>query len=272
MVELRRAYELAKSYRILFNLGQVAAEKHDYAAALELFGRYLKEGAGQIPEERLRAVEDELTRLRQRVGQIEVTVAAVDAEVLLDDEAVGWAPLSGPLTVNVGRRRLTIRTKDGVSDPRYVDVPGGERVQVELKQTPAARTKRLSSVPPAPPSQGRVELTTPATPHVRGADGMETGAWLAWTLTGLCAVGTVASGIVAYRWEQDLRNRRDSYPVTQQTLADQQAKVRTAGWVTDGLMAGTAVFTAVSITLTLRGSHGKSVAVSARGLTLRQTF
>ncbi|HEX7507163.1 MAG TPA: hypothetical protein VF550_10350, partial [Polyangia bacterium] len=34
MVEFRRAYELAKSYRILFNLGQVAADKHDYAAAL----------------------------------------------------------------------------------------------------------------------------------------------------------------------------------------------------------------------------------------------
>jgi len=272
MVEFRRAYELAKSYRILFNLGQVAAEKHDYATALEYFARYLKDGAGQIPEDRLRSVEEEMTRFRQRVGQLEVTVAARDAEVLVEDESVGWAPLSAPLTVNIGRRRVAIRTKEGVSDPKFVDVSGGDRVQVEFKQAPVGRTKRVSSLLSALPSQARDDLTTQAATRPRGSDGTSTGAWLAWTVTGLCAVGAVASGILAYRWEQDLRNQRNSYPVTQEALGNQQTKVRTAGWVTDGLMAGTAVFAAVSLTLTFRGSHDKSVSLSGRGLTLRQTF
>ena len=272
MVEFRRAYELAKSYRILFNLGQVAAEKHDYATALEYFARYLKDGAGQIPEDRLRSVEEEMTRFRQRVGQLEVTVAARDAEVLVEDESVGWAPLSAPLTVNIGRRRVAIRTKEGVSDPKFVDVSGGDRVQVEFKQAPVGRTKRVSSLLSALPSQARDDLTTQAATRPRGSDGTSTGAWLAWTVTGLCAVGAVASGILAYRWEQDLRNQRNSYPVTQVALGNQQTKVRTAGWVTDGLMAGTAVFAAVSLTLTFRGSHDKSVSLSGRGLTLRQTF
>jgi len=272
MVEFRHAYELAKSYRILFNLGQVAAEKHDYATALEYFGRYLKDGEGQIPEERLRSVEEEMTKFRQRVGQLEVTVAARDAEVLVDDESAGWAPLPAPLTVNIGRRRVAIRTKEGVSDPRFVEVPGGERVHIEFKQATVGRTKRVSSLSPASPSQDNIDLTAPAAPRVRESDGTSTGAWLGWTVTGLCAVGAVASGILAYRWEQDLRNQRDSYPVTQEALGNQQTKVRTAGWVTDGLMAGTAVFAAVSLTLTLRGSHDKSVSLSGRGLTLRQTF
>jgi hypothetical protein len=272
MVEFRRAYELAKSYRILFNLGQVAAERHDYAAALEFFGRYLKDGAGQIPEERLRSVEQEMAKFHLRVGQIEVTVAAKDAEVLVDDESVGWAPLSAPLTVNIGRRRVTIRTKEGVSDPKFVDVPGGERVQVELKQAPAGRTKRVSSFSPASPSQGNIDLTAPTATRARKSDELSSGAWLAWTVTGLCAAGALASGILAYRWEQDLRSQRDSYPVTRDTLANQQAKVRTAGWVTDGLLAGTAVFTALSLTLTFRGSHGHSVSFSGRELVLRQTF
>ena len=272
MVEFRRAYELAKSYRILFNLGQVAAEKHDYAAGLEFFGRYLKEGAGQIPDERLRSVEEEMAKFRQRVGQIEVTVAAKDAEVLVDDESAGWAPLAAPLTVNLGRRRVAIRTQEGVSEPKFVDVSGGERVQVEFRQAPVGRTKRVSSFSPASPSQARIDLTAPTATRVRGSDGSSSGVWLAWTMTGLCAAGAVVSGILAYRWEQDLRNQRESFPVTQQALADQQAKVRTAGWVTDGLMVGTAVFAAVSLTLTLRGSNDKSVSLSGRGLTLRQTF
>jgi DNA-binding IclR family transcriptional regulator len=101
---------------------------------------------------------------------------------------------------------------------------------------------------------------------------MGAGAWLAWTATGLCAAGAVASGLLAYRWEQNLRDQRDSYPVTQEALANQQGKVRTAGWVTDGLMAGTVAFAAISLTLTFRGSHDKSVSLSPRGLTLRQTF
>jgi hypothetical protein len=274
MVEFRRAYELAQSYRILFNLGQVAAEKHDYAAALEFFGRYLKDGAGRIPEERLRTVEEEMTKFRQRVGQIEVTVAARDAEVLVDDESAGWAPLAAPLTVNVGRRRVTIRTKEGVSDPKSVDVPSGERVQVEFKQSSVGRTKRPLSVALASPTS-QVELKTSPASRARRSDGMGTGAWLAWTVTGLCAAGAVTSGLLAYRWEQNLRDQRDSYPVTQEALANQQGKVRTAGWVTDGLVAGTAVFAAISLTLTFHsfhGSHDKSVSLSPRGLTLRQTF
>jgi len=272
MVEFRRAYELAQSYRILFNLGQVAAEKHDYAAALEFFGRYLKDGAGRIPEDRLRTVEGEMTKSRQRVGQIEVSVTVADAEVLVDDEPAGWAPLSAPLTVNVGRRRVTIRTKEGVSDPQFVDVPSGERVQVEFQQVPVRRMNRLLSVAHGPPPQGKVGLTTPATTRPRASDGMATRLWLVWTATGLCAVGAGVSGLLAYRWEQDLRNQRDSYPVTRDALANQQTKVRTAGWVTDGLLAGTAVFAAISLTLTLRGSSDKSVSFSAHGLTLQQTF
>ena len=272
MVEFRRAYELAKSYRILFNLAQVAAERHDYAAALQYFARYVKDGAGQIPPERLRSVEEDVTKFRQRVGQLEVSVAAKDAEVLVDDVSAGWAPLSGPLTVNVGRRRVTIRTKEGVSAPQFVDVPSGERVLVELKPPLAGRTKRFSSFLPTAPSQGNVDLTAPPATRARRSEEMATRVWLAWTVTGLCAAGAVASGLLAYRWEQDLRKQRNSYPVTQQTLADQQAKVRTAGWLTDGLMAGTAMFAAVSLTLTFRGSQDKSVSLSGRGLTLRQTF
>ena len=272
MVEFRRAYALAKSYRILFNLGQIAAERHDYAAALDFFGRYLRDGAGRIPEDRLRTVEQEVTKFRQRVGQLEVTVAAPDTEILVDDESVGWAPLVAPLTVNVGRRRVTIRTKEGVSTPQFVDVAGGERVQVEFNQSPTGRTKRFSSNSPTSPSRGRVDLTAPGATRTRGSEGSRTGVWLAWTVTGLCAAGAVASGILAYRWEQDLRNQRNSYPITQQALADQQAKVRTAGWLTDSLMAGTAVLAIVSLTLTFRGSHDDSLSLSGRGLTLRTTF
>jgi len=43
LVELQRAYELAPSYKILFNIGQVEMELQDYAAALQAYSRYLSD-------------------------------------------------------------------------------------------------------------------------------------------------------------------------------------------------------------------------------------
>jgi len=271
-VEFRRAYDLARSFRILFNLGQVAAEKHDYAAGLEFFRRYLKDGAGKIPEERRHTVEEEMAKFRQRVGQLDVAASGMDAEVLIDDEPMGWVSLGSPWTVNVGRRRVSIRTKDGVSAPKFVDVPGGEVVRVEFKQPSAGHAARVPAVPSSPASAELAAPTTRSRSSAAVADGKTSGPWLAWTATGLCALAAVTSGILAYRWEQDLRDQRNAYPATQNALTSQQGKVRTAGWVTDGLVAGTTVLAVISLTLTFRGSHDKSVSLSTRGLTLRQSF
>ena len=64
-----RAYELAPTYRILYNLAQVQAQRQDYVQALELFARYLGEGAAapaeaRIPDARVAEVEAEMTELR----------------------------------------------------------------------------------------------------------------------------------------------------------------------------------------------------------------
>ncbi|RYE85226.1 MAG: hypothetical protein EOO75_17190, partial [Myxococcales bacterium] len=48
LVEFRRAYEVAPSYRILYNLGQTSYELQDYAGALTAFTRYLKEGGAEV--------------------------------------------------------------------------------------------------------------------------------------------------------------------------------------------------------------------------------
>jgi hypothetical protein len=272
VVEFRRAYELAANYRILYNLGQVAAERHDYARAMDFFTRYLADGAEAIPADRRRAVEDELAKLRQRVGRIEVVATAPASEryeILIDDEPVGWVPLEGPITVNLGRRRVALRGKDGPVEARQVEVPSGELVRVELKAPHTGRARRAYSSASSPTSTGALMTTTPSG---AGTATTGTGVWVAWVATGLCGAGALTSGLLANRWDRDLRDQRASYPVTRDQLASQQSKVRTAGWVTDGLIVGTAVLAAVSLTLTFRGSHEQSVSLSAQGLSLQGHF
>ncbi|MEO8550761.1 MAG: hypothetical protein ABI678_12335, partial [Kofleriaceae bacterium] len=50
LVEFQKAYELAPSWRILFNIGQVEMEVQDYAGALRAYTRYLKEGGPDVPQ------------------------------------------------------------------------------------------------------------------------------------------------------------------------------------------------------------------------------
>ena len=94
LVELRRAYELAPSYKLLFNIGQVQLQKSDYASALDSFERYLAQGGDNISRKRRGELEPLVQKLRQRVAEVTVTVDVAGAEVLVDDLPRGTAPLA----------------------------------------------------------------------------------------------------------------------------------------------------------------------------------
>src|SRR5438105_2983977 len=53
LVEFQRAYELAPSYKILFNIGQVDMELQDYAGAMTAYARYLREGGPDVSADRI---------------------------------------------------------------------------------------------------------------------------------------------------------------------------------------------------------------------------
>ena len=81
LVEFQRAYELAPSYKIMFNIAQVQMELADYAGALTAYSRYLSEGGPDVPANRRSEVVIEIERLKGRVGSIAVQTVA-GAEVL----------------------------------------------------------------------------------------------------------------------------------------------------------------------------------------------
>src|SRR4051812_4490754 len=63
LAEFTRAYDSAPNYRILYNLAQIQAQRHDYVASLRLFRRYLDDGAAHVPEARAEAVTGEIVEL-----------------------------------------------------------------------------------------------------------------------------------------------------------------------------------------------------------------
>src|SRR3954453_22607693 len=56
LVELTRAYELKPSFRLIYNIAQTKLAMRDYAGAIESFQRYLREGGGQVGNDRVKSV------------------------------------------------------------------------------------------------------------------------------------------------------------------------------------------------------------------------
>lgn len=249
LVEFQKAYELAPSWRILFNIAQVEMELQDYAGALKAYTRYLKEGGPDVPADRAAQVNAEIERLRGRVGFLAVQTTA-GAQVLIDDVQVGYAPLPDPVPVAAGQHRITVAItgKDPVS--RVFDVAGRENVTAALALDLAAPPPgRPVVLPPAPPSPSDPKSRTPV--------------YVAWGITGGLVIGAGVFGVLAHGASNDLATLRDTYPVTHDQLqAQKDTTVRDAA-ITD-VLAGAAVISAgfaLYFTVTRTGHADKERAV-----------
>jgi tetratricopeptide (TPR) repeat protein len=132
MVEFKKAYEIDPNYRGLYNLGQTSKELRDYAAALDTFERYLAEGGNEIEAERKKKVEGWVAELREKIARVTLTTNVPGAEITVDDVLVGTTPLTKPVTMNAGRRRVVV-TKDGYAPlTRFIDVAGTETKTIAL--------------------------------------------------------------------------------------------------------------------------------------------
>jgi hypothetical protein len=162
----------------------------------------------------------------------------------VDQVVVGRTPLRTPLTVNLGRRRVDLKPRQGENQVRFVDIAGGDTVALHVTVETDDGEDPFDEALPA----RTVDAHAPASPpvgHTSGSVG------LAWTFTGVMAASTVVAGVVAYRASKDLQDARQTYPVTGDELDNKRHTARVAGWVTDGLLAGTAVLATVSLYLTI---------------------
>ncbi len=274
MVEFRRAYDLAPRFPILYNMAQVAYSLNDYAAAVALFERYLAQGGAGVPEERRKAVAEEIKRLRGRMGRVHVICNVQGAQVTIDDVIVGQSPLSA-IAVNIGRRKVSVFSTDGRSATQIVEVPAGETVVARLILTAADA--------PAKPAPDPGQQLSPAPAR---ATGLSTGAIVAWALAGSMAVGAVATGALALQASRELDKAKQSFPVeSPDHLRDQEESVSRKALLTDALIAGAVLSGTVALLLTLsresperetppRSTAAISVvpAITLTGLTMQGRF
>jgi PEGA domain len=240
LVEFKRANALASNSTVLFNIGQAQYQLQDYAGALVTFTRYLAEspaGDGHRAE-----VEGTIEILRTRVGHVSITTSPPGADVAVDDQAVGKTPLAERVLVSVGRRKISAALAGHVAASRFVEVAADDNVPVTLELPP------VTSAPAA-------ALTASATgSQPGGGESSHIGATLrivGWVATGVLAAGAVTSGVLALQESRALRNARNQFPGSSQTLNHDSQLTLTYSVLADTLGAAAIVVGGVTLFSTL---------------------
>ena len=250
LVELERAYQLVPNFKILYNLGQVSYQAHNYAAALGYFRRYLADGGDQIPATRRAEIDKEIRSLVQRTGQLDIQTADTGSEIFVDDAPAGTTPLSAPVLANVGRHRVEVVSGAGQRRSRQVELASEETVVVHFDAVVPV------SSPPAfvPTASALAESTsvslapTSDLPPERRARSSN---WLSWTLTGALAVGAGVAGGLAWQRSSAAEDELGSFPASRPDLDNIRSEQRTFSLISDGLWLGTLVMAGVSLYLSL---------------------
>lgn len=225
-VEFERAYKLAPTYRLLYNLGLVQKQKSDYVGALKNFELYLEEGGTQLPEVRRTQVTDEIAQLKRLVATVIVTTNVPDADVTVDDVPVGKSPLHEPLLVNPGQRKIGASKKGRLPAAKVVDVVSRDQVKIQLD---LPESKQLVIIE----KSRRVP-------------------WIGWGITGALAVTAGITGYVALNASSNLTDTRNAPNADPDRLSTLSSRTRLFGAVADIATLGAVIVGGVSLYYTIK--------------------
>ncbi len=222
--EFTRAYDLTHDFRLLYNIAQVQAERHDYAAAIDIWTEYLSRGGAAVPKERRLEVDGDLARIRQRVAELWISTNTDGGEVWIGSHMAGKLPLTTPILVNAGQCVVRITQPGYKPVTRELRVTGGDRPRLEVE----------------------LELereATPASPAVERP--VRNNTWLGVSLvaTGALAVGSGVFAVLADKANNTLDARLNTFPSDRANIDAARNNLRIDAIVCDAL-AGAAVLAA----------------------------
>ena len=236
LTEFQRSYRISGQVQILYNIGITHVALQDHARAYEAFSRYLEEGGDAVRESRIETVQAEIERLSRRIGRLQIETNVEGAQIALDGEVVGIAPIER-MWVNVGPHRLDVTAEGHERAGRTIEIAGGDDVTIELPLTPitvapAATETRM----PAPEIR-----ITPSTDYAPLA--------LAIGISGALLAGGAVTGVLALDAQQDSTAATEAFPASADDIARTRDEALALSIVTDVLFGLAAVGTGVAIYL-----------------------
>jgi hypothetical protein len=250
LAEFKKAYQISPSYRVLFNIAQTQYALGDFVSAYKSLNQYRSEGGDGIPAERVTQVNEMSGKLAERIAYVTISSNVAGAEIRVDDVSVGTSPLPGPVSVNVGTRRISAVDGGRLAAVRVVTVAGRETAKVELQfeqpvaSVPVAAPDRLAAiVKPAPISL----VAREEAPSIRRRTLLIVGL----STTAALALGTGVAGYLAVGAQRDLQSRIDTYPTTRADIEEARTRSKNYGYAVDALGAATVIAGAATLYVVL---------------------
>lgn len=258
LAELQRSYELAPSYKILYNIALVQRARNDFAGALNAYEKYLADGGKELTAARKQEVQKETDTLRGLVAKADIKTNVADAEISLDDSPIGKSPISG-LVLNPGSHRISAQKEGRQTAVKVIKVAGGDSITVELdlpdasapqptntSVVPPPPTDTGNTPPPPPPDSGTGSVPPPPPPPSRGP------VWIGWALTGAFAVGAGVTGGLAMSKAGAHAELRKTAGVTGEELESSRSQAKMLAIATDVLIPCAVVAGAISLYFSVR--------------------
>jgi hypothetical protein len=196
-VAFLQAYALKKHPAVLLNLAQSELRSGHEADAAKHFAQYLREHKDATDAER-QGAETGLTAAKALVAELTLEVDTSGAEVYVDGDLEGQAPLPGSVYLSPGQHTIEAK-KDGKSAKQDVNASAGQSSSLSLKL--AASTRKRPVGAPAGDSGGETggEVSSDTAPD--DDDGVATqrkgfGAWLVSTPSAMITTGLAGVGII----------------------------------------------------------------------------
>jgi hypothetical protein len=144
-----QAYALKRHPAVLLNLALSCAKSKHPAEASRYFNQFLRDSTNLSAEKKAEA-EKGLAEARQKVGRVEI-VAPAGAEIQIDRERIGTAPLSDPWDLDPGTYVVRVGTFE-----QRVTASAGQRVTVRVGAEPSKPPEpdhvAEQAKPPEPPA------------------------------------------------------------------------------------------------------------------------
>lgn len=240
LVEFERAYALTRSFKVLYNIGQVQLQLTRYAKARLALEQYLRDGGDAVPAKRRSDVERDLAMLRTRTATLSLKLNVPEAEVTINDVVVSNGGFERSL-IDAGALRLVVSKPGYVSQRRDITLAGGDVETVSI------------------------ELSTNAAPQRHESRALSEAAIISWIATGALTGGAVVTGVLANGASSKYdRMRVQPHDGTADEALDELGKQRrlvNGLALTTDILAGAAVVGAgVSLYFTLKGKSQSEAA------------
>lgn len=157
----RQAYRLKPSWKLLYNIGQCEAALKRYGRAYEAFESYLLKGGDDVPSDRQESVRQELSRLRDLSGELEV-LGPDRAKVLVDDIERGTTPLPGRIRVAGGLHQIQVIPGEETLLAREIKMSGRGLLTLEIEDPTPSAASHSDQGEPQPTETPKTERPLPA--------------------------------------------------------------------------------------------------------------